>query len=348
MERHGARPRRSLILRPEHSSMITALKRLGIICHRLVASGPAWLARCYIAFFGYVSRRLPASIAIPIRDNVIRSGVAWPDIRWATRRVTLGRHTDLVVHPHLGAIDEDALFLRRLTYEASAFRWLECHVAKHYDTIIEIGANVGIYSIFFDRLSKQSGARLKRIISFEPSQEAYHRLTANLAANTADNVTAFRVAVGVESGFRTFYEPKGYLTCGSFDREFAQIFSDTISAVPVMVLAAKDLQFFFDDGQKVLLKIDAEGHDPAILSALGAIISKYQPDIVVEVLAFTQGAIQACPALAGYEQFLLAENGPVQFPAIHASSNWRDWLLQPAPASANSMLSVSQTDPPDF
>jgi FkbM family methyltransferase len=310
--------------------VFTNIKRLAHRSHKLAAGGPVWFAHWYLTSLGCISRQLPAPASQRLGNSVAGCGASWPNIKWTARRVILGDHTEVAIHPHLGEFDQDALFMRRLGYEASTFRWLENHAAKSYDAIIEIGANVGIFSIFFDKLSRQPGARLKRIVSFEPSPEAYRRLTANLNANACSNVAAYPVAVGAESGFQTFNEPKGHLTNGSFSREFAQIFSDTISAIPVMVFAANALRFFFEGGEKLLMKIDVEGYEPELLQALTAIITEYQPDIIVEVLTPTEDAIEASPALASYQRFLLAQDGPVPFRTIRAAANWRDWLLQPS------------------
>ena len=87
---------------------------------------------------------------------------------------------------------------------------------ERYDALIEIGANVGVYSVFFDALIKANpDSRLKTVIAFEPALEPYTRLLENLKANRAAFVLPFRAAMADATGFRTFYEPEDNLTNSS-------------------------------------------------------------------------------------------------------------------------------------
>jgi FkbM family methyltransferase len=309
--------------------LVRILKRAAGSFHRLLLAGPPLVFRVYIGALGSLSRRLPTAVGIRIKNSLVSSSTTWPDIKLKPRPVTLGQNTRILLYPHLGEFDGEALFVKRLPYEPNEFRWLELHASDRYDIVIEIGANIGVYSVFFDQLSKRPNSRLKKIVSFEPSQEAYRRLIANLTVNGARNVTAFAAAVGTKSGIQSFYEPKGHLANGTFNRHFAQIISSDIATVPVMVLDAKDLEFFFESNKKVLLKIDAEGYEAEILAALVSIIRNYKPDIIVEVLPQTQEDIETSEAIVGYRRYLLAENGPIPRQRIEASLACRDWLLQP-------------------
>lgn len=315
---------------------ISVTKMLAGALHGIAAVGPAWFAHGYIALFGAIARCAPPPVGARIRNSLLYAGVCWPQVKFGRRQVLVGDHTTFVLFPHIGEFDDEAIFQKRLTYEQGAFRWLERFAGNQYDCVIEIGANVGVYSVFFDKLSRASGARLKQIVVFEPSHEAFLRLTANLAANDARNVTPLPLAVGDDTGFRSFFEPKGHLTNGSFIREFAAEHSDTVSAVPVLMVSARELEFFFEADARILVKIDAEGYEPRILAALGAIIQARRPDILVEVLPCTQDAIDTCPWLAGYRRFRLTNNGAEPFASIEACVEWRDWFLtaSPLPGSA--------------
>lgn len=150
-------------------------------------------------------------------------GINWPQIAFRPRSVVVGARTKIVLTPHVGEFDWAALFSKRLDYERSVFCWLEQNANERYDIVIEIGANVGIYSVFFDTLiSSRPGSRLRKVIVFEPSLEPYTRLVENLKANKATFVLPFRAAVADATGFRTFYEPKDHLTNGSFVERFAR------------------------------------------------------------------------------------------------------------------------------
>src|SRR5262249_11218158 len=151
------------------------------------------------------------------------------------------------------------LFGRRLNYEQPVFCWLEQNVNEHYDAVIEIGANVGVYSVFFDALIKANpDSRLRTVIAFEPALEPYTRLLENLKANGAALVLPFRTAIADGTGFRTLYEPKDHLTNSSLDEKFSRIFSDTVTETLVLAISPRELERFFSPGGKVLVKIDVD------------------------------------------------------------------------------------------
>jgi len=167
--------------------------------HRWIARAPAPVAGAYLSTVSLVCRHLlPAAASDRVRNSVC-SVEAWPPLDFRPRRVTVGAGTRIRLQPHLGEFDGAALFSRRLAYEAPVFAWLEREAARRYGAVIEIGANVGVYSVFFDRLSRLPGARLKTIAVFEPSAEAFRRLLNNLALNGAGRVVAYNAAVAQAS-----------------------------------------------------------------------------------------------------------------------------------------------------
>ena len=165
--------------------------------HSAIARGPRWLALRYISGLSAISRVID-SPAIGKRLQSSLSGPKWPPMDFAARKVTVGTHTSVLLHPHLGEFDELALFSRQFDdpCDNACFRWLETYAGPEYEAVIDIGANVGLYSIFFDRLLRQPGSRLQKIFAFEPAREPYRRLLMNVRANACDKVIAFPIAIG--------------------------------------------------------------------------------------------------------------------------------------------------------
>lgn len=304
------------------------LKWISALLHSSLARGPRWIIVIYVNVLSLFSRAIDnRALAVRLRARLF--GFRWPAIKFRCRTVILGARTKVFLHPHLGEFDEEVLFFSRLSYEGESLRWLEGRAARDYDAIIEIGANVGLYTVFFDRLSRLPGARLKEIVSFEPSPEPYRRLLLNLEANGANKVAAYPVAIGDVNGFKTFFEPLGSLTNGSFNREFASLYSTTVLERSVMVFDAIGLKPLFERSEKVLLKIDVESYEPQLLEAIGSLIVQYRPDIVLEVLGNTADAIESCDCLANYERFLITDKGAERFDKFVPSERFRDWFLQP-------------------
>jgi len=256
-------------------------------------------------------------------------------MRFGPRRVRLGGKVEMMLIPHLEEFDAEALFFRNLTYERPVFAWLADNVPATYDLVIEIGANVGVFTIFLDGLcrnaSPQPGSG-PRIVAFEPSQRAFSRLLENVAANDLRFSSIFQAAVGPNSKLETFFEPTGHLTNGSFLREFSEIFSDKIEENVAVMVSATELERWLKPARRALIKIDVEGFEPDLVMALKPLLERYRPDVLIEVVSFTVDELEKSPALAGYGRYLVADSGLEQAPVLFASHNHRDWLLRwPAP-----------------
>ena len=63
------------------------------------------------------------------------------------------------------------------------------------DTIIDIGAHVGLFSLLVSQLCKTG-----KILSFEPVRENFNLLVSNLKLNHIENVLPFNMAVSKKIG----------------------------------------------------------------------------------------------------------------------------------------------------
>ena len=63
------------------------------------------------------------------------------------------------------------------------------------DTIIDIGAHIGLFSLLVSQLCKTG-----KILSFEPVRENFDLLVSNLKLNHIQNVSPFNTAVSKNSG----------------------------------------------------------------------------------------------------------------------------------------------------
>jgi FkbM family methyltransferase len=297
--------------------------------HRAI-SGSEWLSRVYL----FVVSTLCRSVANPylaerVENLVARAGVEWPAMDFAPRSVTLGHATSVQLVPHLGEFCQSALFRRWLSYETEVFRWLEREASDRYDSVVEIGANVGVYTVFLDALIKARPAgRLKSVVCFEPALVPFARLLENLKANRAAHVLPFRAAVADASGFRSFYEPKHHLTNGSLLEHFAGHFTDTVERSVVATHHPADLSLFFEPERKILLKIDVEGYEAQLIAAFGDLIERHRPDIIIEVLDSAPSLLNTLDCLRGYECFLIEPDALRQELVLRADGQHRDWLLR--------------------
>jgi FkbM family methyltransferase len=145
------------------------------------------------------------------------------------------------------------------TYEPTSFEFFKKH-AKPGSTILDIGAHIGLYSIFFYKITKG------KIFSFEPTPSTVEVLKKTIQVNNAEkNVTVVQAAVAETSGVATFYsnDLDASQSNSLVDLELSDS-SNRKGAYQVNVLSVD--QFRTQEKLKIdVLKIDAEGVELDVL-----------------------------------------------------------------------------------
>ena len=108
-------------------------------------------------------------------------------------------------------------FNRALTFnskEEDTLAWLKNNPGLD---LVDIGANVGIYSLYFAKLSENS-----RIYSFEPDASSFTSLVKNISVNSTPNIKAFCIAMGSRKGFyeMNFHDFAAGAGAGAIDSEY--------------------------------------------------------------------------------------------------------------------------------
>ena len=94
-----------------------------------------------------------------------------------------------------------ALSLHRLGLMGAAERRLLEQRVRPGMRIVDIGANIGIYSLLLARLAGARG----RVFAFEPEPNLFQALQANCQRNSTTNVTPLNFALGDSAGSTAFY-----------------------------------------------------------------------------------------------------------------------------------------------
>jgi FkbM family methyltransferase len=108
-------------------------------------------------------------------------------------------------------------FNRALTFnskEEDTLAWLKNNPGLD---LVDIGANVGIYSLYFAKLSENS-----QIYSFEPDASSFTSLVKNISVNSTPNIKAFCIALGSRKGFyeMNFHDFAAGAGAGAIDSEY--------------------------------------------------------------------------------------------------------------------------------
>jgi len=75
---------------------------------------------------------------------------------------------------------------------------------KEGDTVVDVGANIGIFTILASKLVGNEG----RVYAIEPDKENYELLRKNLELNKIKNVRSFNIALGKKNEKRKLFKSK--------------------------------------------------------------------------------------------------------------------------------------------
>ena len=223
------------------------------------ALAPVWLDRLVIA----LTKPLPDTyaglrLAILLRGAVTMR-LAYPDgaldvERWGLR---------LRLHPRDNGCEKNLLFTPRM-YEPEELAALEADIAqaKVQDrpfTFVDIGANVGLFSLF---VAARAGAQA-RILAIDPEPGNLQRLEFNIGANPGVPIKAIAKALSDESGV-VAVELNRRDRGGTRTKKLDQ---DGVRPKTVRVPSATLLQLLTDKAVDTVdaLKIDVEGFEDVIL-----------------------------------------------------------------------------------
>lgn len=137
------------------------------------------------------------------------------------------------------------------------------------DTILDIGANIGLMTIPFSKMVGNNG----NVISFEPQPEIYHILCGNIAINNLYNVKTNNIAVG--SNKNPIYLPKIDYTKSN---NFGGISLLDKGEIEITQITLDDLSF----DKLNLIKIDVETMELRVLRGAYYTIKKHRPFLYVE------------------------------------------------------------------
>ncbi len=166
-------------------------------------------------------------------------------------------------------------------YEASSFQFFEKNL-KPGATILDIGAHIGLYSVFLATKSKG------KVYSFEPTPDTGAVLRQTVAINKLqNNITVVPAAVSDKPGTATFYISKTEeIATGNslVDVDFGENYKRD-GGYEVEVVSIDDF-VQKNNLQPSVLKIDAEGVELEVLRGAKNTFSTFRPAGILGVHPF--------------------------------------------------------------
>jgi FkbM family methyltransferase len=167
--------------------------------------------------------------------------------------------------------------------EPEVTAWLERELRfSDDDVVIDVGANIGWYSLIIDRLAPASVA----VLAFEPDAENFELLEANLAVNGSRRVRAVRAALGESAGTATLYK-HGESNLGR--HSLLPVNQGSTVSVATVRLDEYWVRHGFGERVPRLIKMDIEGYELPALRGAAAVLSRC-PLLVAE---FSPGLMKA-------------------------------------------------------
>jgi FkbM family methyltransferase len=182
------------------------------------------------------------------------------------------------------------------TFEPHCLSLMKSCVSKGA-TVIDVGANIGIYTLESSFAIGQMG----RVISIEPAPLNVQALKKSIELNCMTNVTLIEVAVGDSTGSATLSLAQGG-NLGMFS--LAQQKSDKSYDVEVRCL--DDLLEENDIAVVDFIKMDIEGSEYRALCGAVRILRRCQPPVLVEL---NEKALRSCHSSSQEVKELLCNLG---------------------------------------
>ncbi len=149
-------------------------------------------------------------------------------------------------------------------------------VLREGDTLIDIGANIGLFSLIGSKIVGNSG----RVISFEPSPITYARITENIKLNNFENIDARNIGLSDKQGKLTLN-----ISENGFDawNSFAGGNDDKFQKVVEVDVSTLDEELKNTDKNNIsFIKIDVEGWEKFVLEGGKEILQNYTPTVMIE------------------------------------------------------------------
>lgn len=147
---------------------------------------------------------------------------------------------------------------------------------KKGDTFLDIGANIGLFSLI---ASTKIGAE-GRILAFEPSPKTFSRLQENLLLNEMNNSEAFNIGLSNAEGvLQLNVSENGFDAWNSFVDTKDGKFQVTTEA---KVLKLDDVIRDKDVKNVALVKLDVEGWEKYVLQGGETFFKNHSPVVMVE------------------------------------------------------------------
>lgn len=186
------------------------------------------------------------------------------------------------------SIERKTYFLKE--YERKRMSQLHQYTKRiNSEILIDIGANIGFYSILFSN-------KLEQIYSFEPNKRNFLVLAKNIEKNKLNNIKIFNFGLGEKEDFlKGHSNTKGEL----FQTSGFALSKGNNTGEEVLVKKGDDVLQF--ENKKITLKIDVEGFELFVLKGLETTLTNNYCVLQIEIWEKNNDEVHRFLKLLGYK-----------------------------------------------
>lgn len=213
------------------------------------------------------------------------------------------------------------------SYEKETISFIKKYL-NYGDTAVDIGANIGYFSLIFSNLVGETG----RVHSFEPSQREFYHLCENIRINRTKNIFPNQLAIGNENGFlqMNVLRDSKFGAYNSFSEiTHPKVNKQEVQTEIVRVVRLDDYFDLFSEKVPQLIKVDVEGFEKQVLEGMQKLlVADGAPCLIIEMCESThqskendiQNLITSIESF-GYKLFNIIRDGNIAPFQIGASLN---------------------------
>jgi FkbM family methyltransferase len=153
-------------------------------------------------------------------------------------------------------------------------------VLKPGDTFVDVGANIGLFTMLASRWVGPSG----RVLAMEPSRRELARLQDHIDRNGLRQATALRIAAGRESGTAVLHVATGrHAGLNTLESRFMHADVDEAYTEVVPVAPLDEILPAHGIDRVDAMKVDVEGCEHDVIAGARRIMARDRPTLIIEL-----------------------------------------------------------------
>ena len=144
-------------------------------------------------------------------------------------------------------------------------------ILKPGDTFLDIGANVGFYTLLAASIVGDTG----QVIAIEPNPKIYSKLINTIKVNNIKNVLSLNIALGRDKGYLNLYSSPE-----AGNDSATMIAHDASAIIKVEVLSLDEIASIHNIDKINYLKIDVDGFEPDVFVGAKTLLAEGRIDAI--------------------------------------------------------------------